>query len=103
METRQRPLTADEIEAVTDEIATEGEVAGLVALWGVLLGYPLANHTGPPFHPGSVAIPATQWKSIAAAMVAANTTSFPAGTMINNGPSSFETPDFNDPTSLPAI
>ena len=88
---KQRPLTNHELVAVTDVIATEGEVAGLVALWSVLLGYPLANHTGPPFHPGSFAIPEAQWKAIGTAMMETKVavTNFPGFTLVNTGPSGY--------------
>jgi hypothetical protein len=88
---RHRPLTNHELVAVTDVIATEGEVAGLVALWSVLLGYPMANHTGPPFSPGSVEIPEAQWHAIAGAMVKSRVevTNFPGFTMVNTGPGSY--------------
>lgn len=89
---RRRILSNEEMDAVTDVIATEGEVSGLIALWGVLLGYPLKNHTGEPFHPGSVQIPEDQWHKIAGAMVRTkiNVTNFPGFTMVNSGPSGIE-------------
>ncbi len=87
----QRPLTQDELDAVTDVIATEGEVAGLVALWAVLLGYPLANHPG-QLRPGDYAIPEDQWKAIGTAMMATKVavTNFPGFTLVNTGPSGYE-------------
>lgn len=91
MEPRHRPLTDKELDAITDVIATEGETSGLVALWGVLLGYPMKNHTGDPFHPGSVEIPEKQWTAIAGAMIATKVavTNFPGFTMVNTGPGSY--------------
>ena len=90
---RQRPLTDGELDAVTDVIAAEGEVSGLVALWAVLLGYPLANHPG-QLRPGDYAIPESQWRRIAAAMIATTIapTDFPGFTMVNSGPSGYEPP-----------
>jgi hypothetical protein len=88
---KQRPLTDGELDAVTDVIAAEGEVSGLVALWAVLLGYPLANHPG-QLRPGDYAIPEVQWRKIAAAMIATTIapTDFPGFTMVNSGPSGYE-------------
>lgn len=93
MARKERPLTADELEAVIDVIAAEGEVAGVVALWSVLLGYPLANHTGPPFDPTGVAIPTDQWKAICqAAFDNPQHDGLRGGTLMNSGPSSYERP-----------
>ena len=87
----QRPLTNEELDAVTDVVATEGEVAGLVALWAVLLGYPLAHHPG-QLRPGDYEIPEAQWRKIAAAMVDTKiaVTNFPGFSMVNTGPSGYE-------------
>lgn len=94
---RIQKLTDAELEAVILEIQALGETAGVVALWGVLLGYPLANHTGPPVAPWSVAIPKDQWSAITATAIEASETvvsgdrdTMPGGVMLNSGPSSIE-------------
>ena len=91
----ERLLTEPEIGALLDVIATEGEVAGVVALWSVLLGYPLANHTGAPFDPTSIAIPEAQWRALCGAMMTTTTgepgfeAALRGGTMMNTGPSAY--------------
>ena len=82
-------LTKAEFETVLDEIAGSGEAGGIVALWDIILedGW---EHTQ-SIDPTAYAIPEAQWKEICQAMM--NNPmhdGLPGGTMLNSGPSSYD-------------
>ena len=91
-------LTDAELETVLDTVADDGEVAGVVALWELILDvdwlYP-TDLASVPYRPGSIdptvyAIPARQWKVICQAMMNnPQHDGMPGGTMMNSGPSGY--------------
>ena len=88
-DTTKRTLTNAELETVLDVVADAGEVAGVIALWDLLLpdGW---EHTQ-SIDPTAWAIPEAQWKTICAAMMAnPQHDGMAGGTMMNSGPSSYE-------------
>ncbi len=105
-------LTDTELEDVLAAINNEGEVAGVLELWAAVLGVAVEDHEG-TIDPTAYAIPAAQWKEICQAMMDnPQHDGMPGGTMMNSGPSSFDSasvrpltyseainsPGFNKPT-----
>ena len=81
-------LTDAELETVLDTVADNGEVAGVVALWDVILedGWEATQSIDPTAY----AIPEAQWKVICQAMMDNPMhDAMPGGTMMNSGPNGY--------------
>ena len=85
-------LDKAELETVLDTVADDGEVAGVVALWELILDVDhLSQYDGSFF---GYRIPTDQWKVICQAMMDnPQHDGMPGGTMLNSGPSSWEDDD----------
>ncbi len=92
-------FTDEEMQAVYTSITDDGEVAGLLTVWEIILGTPLADTVEPNIDPSLYAIPTEQWLEITGYMVRDKRTQHPSYegipgfTMVNQGPSSYEQED----------
>ncbi len=94
-------LTDEDMATIAEVIEREGEAAGTLAVWEIILGMPLDDYPHPALDPNGYEIPAAQWEEIVGYMVRdkrVNHPSYegiPGWTMVNQGPSSY-TPSEED-------
>lgn len=87
-------LTQGQMDTIVYAIAGEGEVAGVLATWEILLGGPLRDYEGPQLVASEYAIPEVQWHALCEGIIArerldSTHDGMIGGTWMNAGPSGF--------------